>query len=150
MRLLFPLLALSACAIEPATPVSMTVRGFEPVDEEWIWRGAREWEQVGFEILPADADTAASIHVTIDAGAVSGSIGSADRNYDHVLIDVVEIYGRDDWEPQWLLMTTAGHEVGHILLDTPEHVQHGVMAGTAPFLSDEDVALACRVAARCY
>lgn len=44
----------------------------------------------------------------------------------------------------YALELAVAHEVGHILLDTPEHTQTGIMSGSSLVLSADDRALACR------
>lgn len=46
------------------------------------------------------------------------------------------------------LTAAMAHESGHILLDTPEHTQGGIMGGASIVVTDVDLELACRTIGR--
>lgn len=47
------------------------------------------------------------------------------------------------------LRIATAHEVGHVVLDTPEHTRTGIMSGQTWHLSDDDRDLACRTIGTC-
>ncbi len=154
---LLQLLALGACEAEeparllgPPTEVFLELRGFEPEQESRILDGAAAWAPLGYRFTVVDRVPDGEWHFAyIDAWSdLGGPCAAADRGRHHVKIDLACIERRTDWAPDALLQQCAAHELGHILLDTPEHTATGVMSGHSLSLSPDDLALACRATGR--
>lgn len=127
---------------EPA-PSVVLVRDPVPVPHEW--------EALGFSFGDAGLDECTQAwykfdelpcQITIGIVRVpmlrerSGTSARTFRDLRRVEIDS-RLEGSD-------LEVAIAHEVGHVLLDTPEHTANGIMSGKTAVLSKDDRALACR------
>jgi hypothetical protein len=149
------------CALDVAPQPVVHLRAFDgqallSSDVE----GARAWEAIGFEVvteasgLPRcerrwyDADDrACELPITIERSALVlpmlGTQAFANRGTRHVLIDT-------SVTDELALLVIAAHEVGHIVLDTEQHTEGGVMGGAASTLQHVDYALACSAIGVCH
>lgn len=127
--------------------------------DDWgpeIAEDAEVWEQIGFDVVTDDPGQqpvcaqrwydyewdGCEIRVRIKAASQldDGAVGRALRGLGEI----------------WILDTTQrpglvlAHELGHIVLNTGEHVDEGLMSATTVSitfeLTDEDLALACKAA----
>ena len=135
----------SACT--PAPDVTYHLEGEVDDDQaELIWQGSQAWRSCGYVVQWVDRpELGAAHHVTIRLQELDGYAGLARDDRREILLH--SRLGR------WQLLHTSGHEWGHVLLDTGEHLS-GVNALMTPgastsYLRDADRELACRVAGRC-
>jgi hypothetical protein len=140
-------LAIAACAVErPAAPDVAIVTwpgqphlpiydaavavwsplGFARVDSSELPECPRDWYVTG--------DVGCVITIGIKREAINSQ---ANRSERYVLIDSRTTNDLD-------LLVAVAHEVGHVVLDTPEHTHGGVMGGSSSQLTDADLELACR------
>lgn len=118
---------------------------------------ARSWEPLGFT-LASDSDTECPrlwysepriTDCTITVGIKrepmlverEGTAAYANRAERFIVIDS-SLEGYD-------LAVAATHELGHVLLDTAEHTEGGVMGGSSTSLEPVDYELACRSVGIC-
>lgn len=144
----------SACAVDsrPSAPeiVIVTWPGQPMIDE--YRDGASAWTPLGFDVveqydLPecerhwyeaGNVDCAITIGIRRDQmlREREGTNALSNRADRSVTIDT-SLSGYD-------LIVAVAHEVGHIVLDTPEHTHGGVMGGASAQLEAVDYELACR------
>ena len=156
MRALFLVAAIAGCAPErPGPAIRLDIDpAIAPAQSELIADGAYSWRAVGFLAEPWDdfEPDDAQVWVKVRAaspGQLNGNPGGAIRDLGLILLDL-DVIGSDPWA----LRSAAAHELGHILLDTGEHLAPGVagvmaLSGGTTVLSDADYALACAVAELC-
>lgn len=139
----------SGCA--PVADVTYHLEGADDDQAELVWQGSQAWNECGFVVEWVDrAELGAEHHVTVRLEPLDhlcdghkAGLASIDRRE----IRLHNGLGR------WQLLHTSGHEWGHVLLDTSEHLA-GVNALMTPgastsYIRDADRELACRVAGRC-
>lgn len=154
----------SGCAVEepPALPTIRVVRWpGQPLLAEY-GDGARAWEPLGFTVEADELGAVAEdecprrwyesgeYDCTITVGvfrdpqllARHGTLASSDRAARSIAIDTSVVGSYD-------LVLAMAHETGHIVLDTPEHTQGGVMGGSSTVLEAVDYELACRAIGIC-
>lgn len=125
----------------------------------WIYKGAQAWRQLGYDVRPLgepidgslDPANVVVIQIYRDEWIPTqpnlSNIGAlSDR-------ETISTFIRSDLQ-EFRLMSTAAHEIGHQLLQTSEHLPQSDNALMSPAsigwrITDADLALACRVAARC-
>ena len=133
-------LLLAACATD--APVVAYVHVADP---ERSLEGIEVWEAIGFRVsleswgLPECDSPDPSCQISL--GYVEGAPTRADRDTRTMYI-APELAG-------FRRCVARAHEAGHILLDTSEHVEGGVMGGVDCQLNDADRELACRTIGAC-
>lgn len=154
MRELLIASCLVACSTAPELPDLPTVQvtGIDPA------LGADVWGAIGFTFdsapdlpdCPSDWYDAAvpspcriwiQVSVLPDLRERYGTNALSDRANRLVALDT-SLTGLD-------LCVALAHEVGHVLLDTPEHTRGGVMGGVDCVLAPVDYDLACREIGAC-
>lgn len=115
--------------------------------------GARAWDALGFTVatVPLELDecdrdwhvqsvTDCIITIGVKRDPMlrirEGTNALANISERHMTIDASVV-------DRFQLLTAVAHEAGHILLDTPEHTQGGVMGGASWSLEAVDYELAC-------
>ena len=149
-------LLLAACQERPTAPCVRLVGDVASTDIQ----AAAAWEPLGFDFSVDDSglpecdqnwyqpghDRACQITIGIRRDATlrarRGTNAMTDRAARLITIDssVVELI------PASIAMA---HEVGHVVLDTAEHTQGGIMGGASNALSQVDRDLACRAIGIC-
>ncbi len=111
--------------------------GFDVVERSNLPECERRWYETG------DTDCVITIGIRRDPMLRDreGTNALSNRADRSVTIDA-SLSGYD-------LIVAVAHEVGHIVLDTPEHTRGGVMGGSSAQLEAVDYELACRTIRIC-
>jgi hypothetical protein len=166
------LLALAACAEEPAHDRQPVVVIYHDgaARPEYL-AGASAWEPLGFEfVLGSDVpmgerlapecgrqwfqegchDCQITLSFIIDPLLYerSGYDAAAVRDSRAAYFDEMLLTSDTPAASSYLKVAVA-HEVGHLILDTAEHTEGGIMGGAVAAMRDVDYALACRAIGVC-
>lgn len=142
-----------ACAADTLLPHVVLVDGQDELAD-----GARAWRELGFRFDGAGArecfrrwyDEPRELECNITIGFVRdpllrermGADAMSNRDTRTVTVDA-------DVTDSFELLIAGAHEVGHIVLDTPDHTVGGVMGGADWSLHDVDRELACSTIGVC-
>lgn len=126
-------LAYSCSDVAPEVAYSLEVRS--PSLEPELARALRGWETIGLFRAPVGESDVGPFFVELAPRASLPSDGVANPNTKQIFIG-------DNLSGRRLLVILA-HEVGHLLLDTPEHTRCGIMGASDTLPCSEDIALAC-------
>lgn len=167
MHWLVTIALLASCATRPHGPTAVlrfaTPGMWSPSDVEAVRRGASVWVRLGFRSFvehvphlpecPNDWHRRGITECAITVGVVrdphllehEGVDGMASRERHEIIVD-------SRWDG-WNLTALVAHELGHILLNTPRHLDpgdEGVMAkaGAEWQPSQADERLACETVGR--
>ncbi len=149
---------LSGCvASEPDLPTVRVVRWpGQPLLETYV-AGVSAWDEIGFETIGDEVGELAPDECErrwYETGNYDCTITIGIKREPHV----VERFGTEAYSDragrfmvidervteQLELTIAVAHEAGHILLDTAEHTQGGVMGGASAVVEAVDRELACR------
>jgi hypothetical protein len=147
---------IAACGdnLRPDAPLVQLVPWPGQEIEQAYVDGARAWEPLGFDIQLKDdglvecarrwyatGDTDCQITIGVKRDPLlrerEGTDALSNRADRYVVLD-------GELTDYFRVITAIAHEVGHILLDTPEHTRGGVMGGSSWVLEPVDYELACR------
>lgn len=154
------LVVLVGCAVDvPELPeVQLVMWPGQPELAEYQ-DGACAWEPLGFAVVggsqrdecprrwysnPRETDCVITIGIKRESMLVEreGTTALSNRAERYIVID-------DRVTNPYDLTLAVAHEAGHILLDTAEHTQGGVMGGSSTQLDQVDYELACAAIGVC-
>lgn len=151
---------LSGCAVDvrPDAPdVQLVTWPGQPMLVGYA-SGAEVWSPLGFDVTqdseqlecprrwyadPRVTDCVITIGVKREPMLIErmGTSAYANRDERYIVIDE-RLAGYD-------LIVAVAHEIGHVVLDSPEHTRGGVMGGSSAKLEAVDYDLACRAIGLC-